>query len=120
MLEHLHLNLRCYSCDGDLWLRDVPEGTYVSPYFCNDLCSRTSALSDEIVFTFKLFIQSWTAAVYLEWVGALAVADAMLEPHHMRGSGRPGKSIAREQPDGLRSYQWRTIRIQQLESLIPA
>jgi hypothetical protein len=69
---------------------------------------------------FKLVIERLGIPWLLDHVGSLAVADAMLEPHPMRGSGRPGQTSEHHAPRAERSYQWRTIRLQQLETLVPA
>lgn len=113
--EWVQYDLRCYSCDADLWLSDSQ-----SEWYCSHQCSITVPLTTEVVHTFKVVLHQIGVAGYLALVGTLAVADAMLEPHPHRGGGRPGKSaVWRDQPDGLRSFQWRTIRLQQLESLVP-
>jgi hypothetical protein len=106
--EWLDLDLRCYTCDSDLWLQDGTQ------FHCSMACSRTVALSAEIVHTFRLVLHHLGVRGYLDRVGCLPVADAMLEEHPQR------RRASREEPSGLRSYQWRTLRLQQLETLIPA
>lgn len=107
--EWLWMDLRCYGCDADLMLEERRSMLY-----CSDECANSPALSTEIVVAFKLLLKDKGVRWYLEKIGALAVADAMLgAPLPMR-QGRRDKN----NPDGIRSYQFRVRRIEEIEHWI--
>lgn len=115
--EWIHFDLRCYTCDRDIFLSERFEPAKVSrrkgegllKYCSNDCASGTPPLSEEIVLTFKLLLDETALGVkgYLDWIGTLPVADAMLEG----AEGWGGIS-------GLRSIQWRRRRLAELELVL--
>lgn len=114
--EWIHFDLRCYTCDGDVLMADRFDSSKVRTWghdgllmYCSPECGKAGVpLSREIVVVFRRLLETRGVRWYLEKVGALAVADAMLD----------GEVPKAQRADGIRSYQWRVRLIEQVENWI--
>lgn len=110
--DWLWMDLRCYSCNADLVLQPGLD-TNKAKVYCSMACSRTPALTVEIVAAFKRLLDTRGVRWYLDKVGAMAVADALLDPALPNHRTDTATAV-----DGLRSWQVRLRRIEEIGSWI--
>lgn len=112
-IDHIWFDLRCFTCNADLFLT-VDLGSNDVKAYCDRNCSRRLALSIELVKTTKELLDVKGLEWYFNEIDALAVADAMLEaPLPNRHKAEDGAL-----PDGIRSWQARSRRIEWMEEAI--